>query len=196
MVVREACVANGAMLCLAVGAAMFATACATSHAAMQHTRPAGIQASNIRVAFPLEPCVATMLSRSRTFRHTYMKIARRHDIRVKIVLAPNRRSHVRAETDVRSFVGGQRVADIRLHTADDVVELIAHEMEHVLEQVEGTNLLLLSVAQSSDVHRVGRSFETQRGIETGLRVADEVGSTASRKCGASLQDAARVAYSF
>jgi hypothetical protein len=189
-------VANRGMLCLAVGAAMLATACATSRGPRLHSRPDARPADNIRVAFPLEPCVGTMLARSSTFRQTYQTIARRRGVRVNVWLAPVRRLRVRAETDVRSFAGGERVADIRLYTTVDMVELIAHEMEHVLEQLEGTNLLLLSVARRGDVRRIGTSFETRRGIETGLRVADEVGPSAARMCEGSVQSAALMSFSF
>jgi hypothetical protein len=196
MVVREACVANTRVVCLAVGAAMLATACATSHATYVHTRQEPLRASNIRVAFPLEPCVGTMLSRSATFRRTYLTIANRRGVSVRISLEPTRKLQVRAETDVHSFVGGRRVAEIRLHTTDDVVELIAHEMEHVREQIEGTNLMLLSIARNSEVRRIGTRFETRRGIETGLQVAEEVGSSAARMCKASLQNAALMRVPF
>jgi hypothetical protein len=196
MVVREARVANKGGLRLAIGAAMLATACAASHAAGLPAHPDRPPATNILVAFPLEPCVATMLSRSPTFRDTYTFIARRHDVRVTMALAPGRDSHLRAVTDVRSFVGGHRVAEIRLHTTANLVELIAHEMEHVREQLEGTNLLLLSVARSSEVRRVGRSFETIRGIQTGERVAEEVGRSAGRLCEASALHAGLLSFSF
>jgi len=190
MVVREACVANTGMLCLAVGA-MLATACVASQAVNRPTQPQLVAASNIHVAFPLQPCVGTMLSRSATFRQTYVAIANRRDVRVTVALEPQPHFHTRATTDVHSFAGGARVADIRLHTTNDVVELIAHEMEHVREQVEGTNLLLRSVTDPSQVRRVGTTFETRRGIETGLQVAEEVGS-AARLCQASIQNAALV----
>ena len=196
--------ANREMLCLAVGAAMLATACATSRVARQHSRhelrldarPELRLAPNIRAAFPLESCVRTMLSRSSTFRQTYKMIATHRSVRVNLWLAPVRRHSVRAETDVRSFVGGKRVADIRLYTTVDMVELVAHEMEHVREQLEGTNLLLLSVARGGDVRRISGSFETRRGIETGLRVADEVGPSAARMCEASAKNTALMSFSF
>jgi len=193
-------VANPGMLCLAIGAATLVTACAAAPTARPHSQPGGFVArsvaSNIRVGFPLQPCVATMLSRSPTFRETYSTIAGRHDVRVTIELVPDRTQRVRAVTDVRSFAGGQRVAAVRLYSTTDVIELIAHEMEHVREQLEGTNLLLLSVARASDVRRLGTRFETRRGVETGLRVANEVGGAASRTCQGSLRDASLIAYSF
>jgi hypothetical protein len=187
--------ANTGLLCLAVGAAMLATACAASRVTRLQERPEPFTARNIRVGFPLEPCVRTMLSRSSTFRHTYLTIANRHGVRVNLSLVPARNLSVRAQTVVRSFEG-QHVADIRLYTTVDLVELIAHEMEHVREQLEGTNFLLLSVARVSEVRRVGTSFETRRGIETGLRVAEEVGPAAARLCQASLRHATLMSFSF
>jgi hypothetical protein len=189
-------VANRGMLCLAIGAAMLATACAVSHTGHPHFRPELPAADNIHIAFPLEPCVGTMLSRSNTFRRTYFAIANRRDIRVSLALDSRRSSRTRAETEIHSFAGGDRVADIRLHSTNDVVELIAHEMEHVREQLEGTNLLLLSVARTMDVQRVGIRYETRRGIETGLQVAEEVGSSAERMCHASIKNAALMTRVF
>src|SRR4029453_6161761 len=91
-----------------------------------HRSPGGFAAShvpsNIRVGFPLQPCVATMLSRSRTFRATYSTIAGRHGPRVTIELEPDRTQRGRAVTDVQSFAGGQRVAAVRLYTTTDVNE--------------------------------------------------------------------------
>jgi hypothetical protein len=196
MVVQEACVANTGRLCLSVGAAMLATACAASHAKRLDAQPQPWPAANIHIGFPLEPCVGTMLSRSGTFRRTYVVIASHRGVRVNLALEPNRNAHTRAVTAMRSFAGGDRVAEIRLQTLNDLVELIAHEMEHVREQLEGTNLSLLSVARSSDVQRSGATFETRRGIETGLRVVNEVGHTAVRMCDASVRSAARRPFPF
>jgi hypothetical protein len=194
LVVREACVANTGALCLSVGAAMLATACAASHAKSLHASP--WPAANIRIGFPLEPCVGTMLSRSGTFRRTYVVIATDRSLRVNLALEPTRNGRTRAVTEIHSFAGGERVAEIRLHTLNDLVELIAHEMEHVREQLEGTNLTLLSVARRGEVQRLGTTFETRRGIETGLRVVDEVGPAAVRMCDASVRNAALRPFPF
>jgi hypothetical protein len=115
---------------------------------------------------------------------------------VNLALEPNRNARTRAVTAMHSFAGGARVAEIRLQTLNDLVELIAHEMEHVREQLEGTNLFLLSVARSTDVQRYGATFETRRGIETGLRVVNEVGSRAVRMCDASVRSTALRLFPF
>ena len=187
--------ANTGMLCLAIGAAMLATACAASHGS-RLARSEFVPVPNIHVAYPLEPCVATMLSRSSTFRQTYYSIANRPRVRVNVLLDPRRTVRTRAETESRTFADGERVAEVRLRSTHDVVELIAHELEHVREQLEGTNYLLLSVARAMDVHRVGEGYETRRGIETGLAVAAEVGPSAGRKCEGSIQNAGLMTFRF
>ena len=55
------------------------------------------------------------------------------------------------------------------------IELLAHELEHVVERVEGRNLLL-SVGRSGAGVVLNRgAFETTRAIDAGSRVAAEVG---------------------
>lgn len=193
--------ASTGMLCLAIGAAMLASACAISRATPsttrgRHIRSQFVPAANVHVAYPLQSCVATMVSRSSTFRRTYDSIANRPQVRVNVVLDPRRSSRTRAETEIRSFGDGERSAEIRLHSTNDAVELIAHEMEHVREQLEGTNYLLLSVARTMDVHRVGEGYETRRATDAGLQVAAEVGSYAGRECEASIRTAALMTFRF
>jgi hypothetical protein len=196
-------VASTGMLCLGIGAAMLASACAISHASPSATLRAGgrhmrsqfVPAANIQVAYPLQSCVATMVSHSSTFRQTYDSIANRPDIRVSVTLDQRRTSRARAETEIRSFSNGDCVAEVRLHSANDAVELLAHEMEHVRERLEGTNYLLLSVARM-DVHRVGVGYETRRATDTGLQVAAEVGWHAGRECEASIHTAALMTFRF
>jgi len=136
-----------------------------------------------------------MVSRSSTFRRTYGVIASRPDVRVSVILEPPRTSRTRAETEIRSFSNGDRVAEVRLHSASDAVELLAHEMEHVRERLEGANYLLLSVARM-DVHRVGDGYETRRATDTGVQVAEEVGWHAGRQCEASIHSAALMTFRF
>ena len=60
---------------------------------------------------------------------------------------------------------------------DDDVELIAHEMEHVIEQLDEIDLPSLADLPDTGVHHTlsaGVTFETSRAAQTGLRVAREV----------------------
>jgi len=54
------------------------------------------------------------------------------------------------------------------------VELIAHELEHVLERLEGVNFLLGAQVRGSGISLSGGTFETTRAIDAGRRVAREV----------------------
>ena len=53
-------------------------------------------------------------------------------------------------------------------------ELLAHEIEHVLEQIDGVNLRALASTGVQGVRRIGDAYETSRAIAIGRLVADEV----------------------
>ena len=69
-------------------------------------------------------------------------------------------------------------ADIVVFDARDAVELIAHEMEHIIEQIDGAQL---REAVCGSHHMFVTDRESCRAIEIGKRVADEVASEAVRK---------------
>jgi hypothetical protein len=70
---------------------------------------------------------------------------------------------------------------VRLGRDADIVELIAHEIEHVLERVEGINLLVeWRLGRSRVTLLSGGAFETGRAIDAGRRVAGEVHESARR----------------
>ena len=63
-----------------------------------------------------------------------------------------------------------------LHAPLDPVEAIAHELEHVLEQVDRIDLRRLSFVRGNGVFRLwDGDFETTRAVSTGRRVAAEYG---------------------
>jgi hypothetical protein len=78
--------------------------------------------------------------------------------------------------DARISVSSEGTIFARVRVRDDInpVELIAHELEHVLERVEGVNLLMESRGGGSRVTLSRSAFETRRAIEAGRRVAQEV----------------------
>ncbi len=190
--------ADSGAVCLVVGVTAMLAASAAARLEAQHAHPAVGIARNVRVGAFLEPCLGTMLERSPTFRRTYAAIAHRRDVRLS--LAFDLRSGVRAtraETKITRFGSGDLVATIHLHTARDVVELIAHEMEHVREQIEGVNLRLLATMGSRGTIRVGQNrFETERAIGVGLAVAREVGESAKQLCGPDIRNAALMRQPF
>ncbi|HEV8144527.1 MAG TPA: hypothetical protein VGQ77_16830 [Methylomirabilota bacterium] len=69
--------------------------------------------------------------------------------------------------------------DIRLAPFDEAVELIAHELEHVIEQLDGIDLEVHARAGTAWKKEDG-SFETRRAIEVGRRVAQDVSQPGAR----------------
>jgi hypothetical protein len=69
-------------------------------------------------------------------------------------------------------------AAIELNSGSDLTELMAHEFEHVLEQLDGIDLAQKAALVRSGVHAVDNNkpavFETIRAQKVGLRVAQEV----------------------
>lgn len=79
----------------------------------------------------------------------------------------------RALTTMRRDPSGAIAARIEIRLGDDLTELLGHEFEHVIEQLDGVNLERL--ASAGQAHRLGNgSFETRRAIIAGQRVSGEV----------------------
>ena len=190
--------ADSGAVCLVVGVAAMLAANAAARVEAQRIEPAMAIARNVRVGAFLEPCLGTMLERSATFRRTYAAIAHRRDVRVSLTFdLRSDATATRAKTDITRFGDGGLVAAIHLYTTRDVVELIAHEMEHVREQTEGVNLRLLAMIRSPGIVQVGRNrFESERAVNVGLKVAGEVGHSGDRLCGPEVRNAALIRQPF
>jgi hypothetical protein len=91
-----------------------------------------------------------------------------------IVQPISSREMYRAQTRIRTTHDGATIAFARVRPGTHSVELIAHELEHVVEYLEGTRLLMESSRGSSRVRLSGGAYETQRAIDAGRRVAQEV----------------------
>ena len=112
--------------------------------------------------------------RSGTFRAQCGKLAAAGAVVVVQAALPDQDE--RAAASIGVAPEGVRVARIRVRPGGHAVELIAHELEHVLEQIEGVSLLMDTRRGRSVLLRDG-AFETRRAIEAGRRVADEVRRT-------------------
>ena len=133
--------------------------------------------SNIRVDDMLEPVVSSLLAKSATFRRQWDTISASRFIRVTIVLRfgmPEPGS-TRARTEVSHFAYGAIRARIELPNATDLTELLAHELEHVVEQLEGLDLRALARQRGQGVAEVQKGvYETARARAAGLQVYREV----------------------
>jgi hypothetical protein len=126
--------------------------------------------------------VDAMLRSSPTFRAQCARIARAPHLRVSIhpsVLPPSQS----AATHVTRQPGGRLAAEVEIGPLGDPVQLIAHEFEHILEQLDGVDLPALSDRPGTGVRSDPRSgsFETERAIAVGRRVAREVSIVVARR---------------
>ena len=80
-----------------------------------------------------------LLRRSDTFRAQCERLAASSRVRVKIEIAFTLPSG-RAETAIHRFANGAIRADVVVLFGENYRELLAHEFEHVLEQVDGVDL--------------------------------------------------------
>jgi hypothetical protein len=97
-----------------------------------------------------------------------------HQLRVVLRLEdPQRRPSFCARTVLARHNGVLIEADVFLLRSADTIELIAHEVEHILEQLDDVNLET-QVGAGQAWKRADGAFETQRAIDAGRRVAREV----------------------
>jgi hypothetical protein len=88
---------------------------------------------------------------------------------------------MRAETRIAVHTDRTIVAHVRVRPGDRAVEHIAHEIEHVIERIEGVNLLMESTRGGSGVSMGAGAFETRRAVEAGRRVASEAPQATRRQ---------------
>ena len=148
-------------------------------------RPPGrpvVLPSNLDVAPVFRPFVDRMWQSSPTFRRQCARLAAGIRLRVSLLpeYLPDRALASNARTVLRHQDGSLVAALVHLKPSLNATELIAHEMEHILEQLDGVDLQ--AQAGNGVVWKSGDgTFETRRAIEAGRRVAREImmGSDAS-----------------
>lgn len=117
-----------------------------------------------------------LLDRSETFRGQCTRIAATRYLRVVFGVARSVPDGSRAQTSIERFQAGAVVALVTLKFAEDYIELIPHELEHVIEQIEHVRLADEAARQQAWRSRTG-AYETRRAMAVGLRVRQEVTAT-------------------
>lgn len=129
---------------------------------------------NLSAAAVFKPYLERMVRMSPTFRSQCKRLGAAPSVRVRLRLEdPQRRPSFRARTVLERDQGVVVAAHIFLYPSPDAVELIAHEIEHVLEQLDGVDLAA-HVGSGNVWKREDGAFETRRATEAGLRVPREV----------------------
>lgn len=145
-------------------------------------RPRGHLPRNFSVALLFERLIATMLEKSPTFRHQCVELARAPRLRTVIrleMMMPL--SDKRGETRIVRYETGALRATVGIGPTVDYAVVLAHELEHLLEQVEEADLASMADRPDSGVTRTGSgAFETARAIKAGRSVQREMLWGASR----------------
>jgi hypothetical protein len=130
---------------------------------------------NLRVPRDLRPVLEQALRRSPTFQRQLQTLLRTQRVRMSVSYGGLRGMRLfQARSVVTHHQWGALMVDTTLFVPADMVELVAHEIEHVCEQIEGVDLRALAGRHDSGVYDVGGHYETQRAITIGRRVAREV----------------------
>jgi hypothetical protein len=129
--------------------------------------------SNLEIPNTLKPMVARMWRKSPTFRRQCARLTEASLTITVWLRLPKEITGVNAVTEIQVRHGAPHSVLTRLRTAEP--EYLAHEIEHVLEHIDGVHL------QSALEHRLdgvrltsGRQFETARAVAIGQLVADQV----------------------
>jgi hypothetical protein len=134
--------------------------------------------SNMIVPPSFSKLVAEMLRRSPTFRRQCQRIANAPRLTVELQRPGTEWPQgTRARTRFVRERGGALTAHVEIPPLDDGFELIAHEIEHVIEQLDGIDLAARAARPNTGVTLVvaGRTvFETTRAAWIGRAVSEEV----------------------
>lgn len=151
-------------------------------AAQGAEKPASASAWPCRLiaASTLRPVVEKGMERSETIRRQCDELA---DARAVVVLewgVMDSQSHARTAMEVRA---GVVVASVKLPPLGDTIELMAHELQHVIERTRGLDFHAEAERAGSGVWQTLGGYETQAAVDVSRQVAKELRahSRAARK---------------
>jgi len=134
--------------------------------------------ANIRTTAEIRSAVAPLLARSPTLRAQCAKIAAAPRTYVSIALSTARFSaETRARSTARRYLSGLLMVEIEIPSASqDFAELLAHELEHVTEFIEGVDFKALAESHAGGVVQCGIAggFESVRAKQAGRAAAAEI----------------------
>jgi hypothetical protein len=133
--------------------------------------------TNIMLTHDLDRVLLDLYERSPTFRAQCNRLAAAANLSVVVHLDVSLPKGCRALT--RFWRRGREIrTDVHVPPGSGLVELIAHEFEHVIEQVGGLDMRRLARRRRSGVWQVEREwFESDRAVRAGQIVASEAWRT-------------------
>ena len=138
--------------------------------------PSGFPA-NIVVQAGLRAVVAQLWEGSPTFRAQCQKIGEQKRYRVAVVLEPSLTlsRNCRAQCVLRVYSSGFVTARVMVPHGRQVTELIPHELEHIVEHIEGVNVKSeVSRGGTGAFDAGGGRVETVRAMRVGRQARQEL----------------------
>ena len=134
--------------------------------------------ANMEVSRHVLRALEKLYDKSPTFRAQCARLASAKNLLVIVRFDGMMPSRFRAFTIIERR-GRDLRADVRLPHGWALIELAAHEFEHVLEQIEGLNLRKLSRMRDTGVREIEpERYETDRAQRVGRVVAEEAAGSA------------------
>jgi hypothetical protein len=137
-----------------------------------------IDTPNLAVTSMYQPLIAQMLERSPRFRRQCARLARATNLEITLRSEARSDHHADAWTTIARRADGTRQVTISIVAGPRTIELIAHEFEHVIEQIDGIDLRHKATLRASGVRTCEcghvAMYETDRAIAAGLQVARQV----------------------
>ena len=101
--------------------------------------------ANLHMSRDLQPRFNVMLAASPTFRSQCQRLADQTDLYVRLIVDPRLTDGpIRARSVISRLRSGAVVAFVSIGASPDPAEWLAHEIEHVIEQLEGVKLHALA----------------------------------------------------
>jgi hypothetical protein len=139
-----------------------------------HAKTDGVLPVNLEVQDMLARDVTQLYSQSPTFRAQCDRLAQAQNLHVTMKVDTAIPHSCRAYTII-TRTKGVLCAEVHLPPTAQLAELMGHEVEHILEQLEHLNLRKLAQVRGSGVREVGfELFETDRAQAAGKIVAEEL----------------------
>src|SRR3954465_5033562 len=136
---------------------------------------------NIVVARAYQDLVDAMLRRSPTFRSQCSRIGAAPHLRIVVRRSPLALTPTAVTHMTRQH--GRIDAEVEVGPLGDPILLIAHEFEHVIEQLDEVDLAAMADRRRTGVRSDPNSgfFETERAIAIGKRVERELSRAIARR---------------
>jgi hypothetical protein len=171
--------APGGRVCAVVSVVLLAFA-AGPHAEGRHA--GGTEAPwNIEAHGSVRKFIGEMLEKSPTLRRQCAEISAAPHVAVTLRITSRSAGFTRARTTMFKYTSGYLRAVVEIPVGTDLVELLAHELEHITEQIDGVDLAGLARTKSDVTYHEEGIYETTRAREAGEAAAREVDDARTRR---------------